>query len=44
VGASIEGTGTRARLARCALLGPGVAASDGGRDLHGVTGANAVPT
>jgi len=42
--ASIERTGTAGMVERGALLGPGVAASDGGRNLHGMTGADAVPT
>ena len=45
VGASIEErTGTAGTVERGALLGPRVAASDGGRNLHGMTGADAVPT
>ena len=43
VGASIEGMGTAGTVERGALLGPRVAASDGGRNLHGMTGADAVP-
>jgi len=44
VGASVERTGKAGTVERGALLGPGVAASDGGRNLHGMTGADAVPT
>ena len=44
MGASIERTGTAGTVERGALLGPRVAASDGGRNLHGMTGADAVPT
>ena len=44
MGASIARTGTAGMVERGALLGPSMAASEDGRNLYGMTGADAVPT